>query len=101
MNYDANILRQFATELYERAEAIIQTYIILYAGAGLLLLGFVGNYLERGSTGSFIGTSIGGVIGMFTGVVIGQYIGTNKTFLLKVRTQEILCQAQIEENTRA
>jgi hypothetical protein len=85
--YDAKVIYEFATRLYNRAGTIIAVYAL----AGGLLGLFFGSVM-RGGGMAFLGMIILGGI--------GYYLGSEKAFQLKLQAQTALCQAKIEENTR-
>jgi hypothetical protein len=85
--YDPLILQKFADRLYSQADSMIIICVILGVAIGVI--------------GGF---QIGGIVGAVVGLVIlgalGFAIGLSISFQLKLRAQSVLCQKQIEENTR-
>ena len=94
VEYDPNVIRQFANALYKRANTIVAVYLIIG-----IIIGF--------TIGSLVGaankniTSLGLLIGVFAGGSIGYVIGQDKAFFLRLQAQLVLCQVQIEMNTRS
>jgi sulfite exporter TauE/SafE len=99
VKYDASILQQFADSLYAKARSVVVTYAIL----GLVLGGIGGLVLQ--ATASF-----GRDLRMFESVVLwgpallglawGFAHGQMKAFKYRLEAQQVLCQVQIEANTR-
>jgi divalent metal cation (Fe/Co/Zn/Cd) transporter len=87
IRYDPLILQKFADRLYSTATSVVILCVII----GVVI----------GGVGGF---QIGGIIGAVIGLVIlgalGFAIGLSIAFHLKLRAQSVLCQKQIEENTR-
>lgn len=96
--YDSSILQQFADGLYSRAQWIIFSTAAMY-GTVVFVLSLIGVLATNHST---MQTQEWGVIGTLTlvAVAIGVSRGREKAFQLKLQAQQILCQRQIEENTR-
>jgi hypothetical protein len=88
IQYDPNVIYQFAARLYSSAQQIIITYTAI----GAILGGVVGFALLRGGIMALVGAVILGGI--------GYALGTQRAFQLKLQAQIALCQAKIEENTR-
>ena len=86
VQYDAQVIQEFADSLYSRADAIIAGYAVVGGVLGLL----AGAVMGGGAMLIIVG-AVGGAIGYATGV--------QKAFLLKLQAQQALCQAQIERNT--
>jgi hypothetical protein len=113
MTYEPEILEEFAQRLYNHAGQLTTNYVlggILGAGffGGLVGfgLGFVGPAL---STGKAIAGDPGAAIPMAVvcalilaavGGISGFYSAKEKTFELRFKAQQTLCQLQIEKNTR-
>jgi hypothetical protein len=87
IKYNADVIQQFAQDLYNRASSIIFANTVMFALGGTLA-----GYAAFGKVAAFIGLLVGGAI--------GYYIGAQKAFLLKLQAQTALCQAEIEKNTR-
>lgn len=87
VQYEPEIIYQFAERLYSKATTIVAVYAVAGAVIGI----FIG-YGMKGWTSAIIGGVIlGGV---------GWYLGTEKAFALKLQAQTALCQAAIERNSR-
>lgn len=97
--YDSSILQQFADDLYSRAGWIIISVAAMY-GIVVFVLSIIG---VLAASHSSLQVQEWGVIGTLTlvAVAIGVNRGREKAFQLKLQAQQILCQRQIEENTRA
>lgn len=92
--YDAEVIREFADELYNRAAGIVFMYSLygfVIGGAA----GFLAIYAAGGSA-LIVGLILGAV-----GAGIGKRIGDKKAFELRLKAQRALVQVKIEENTRA
>lgn len=87
IRYDPQILQKFADRLYSQADSVILICVILGAAIG-----------------GFGGFDMGGIVGAVVGLLIlgalGFAVGLSIAFQLKLRAQSVLCQKQIEENTR-
>jgi predicted lipid-binding transport protein (Tim44 family) len=85
--YDSTIIQTFADRLYSQADGVV----IICAVIGILV-------------GLGSGYGVGGVVGAIVGSVIigalGFVIGLSIAFQLKLKAQILLCQMQIEKNTR-
>ena len=96
IEYDPNIITQFAEALYKRARQIV----ILYTLGAAVIVGAV----------AFAGLSFadmddsfrygGGLVGLLLGGLGGYSSAQAKVFLLRLKAQTSLCQVRIEENTR-
>lgn len=105
IQYDPNIIYEFATRLYKQAKYIIATYIIVGVFLGAPLGSVVGYYIIKELKSGLIlsqilGGTIGLIFGSILGGIIGYAIGVEKVFELKLKAQTALCQLKIEENTR-
>jgi hypothetical protein len=85
--YDPLILQKFADRLYSQADSVVILCVILGVAIG-------------GIGGFQIGAGIGAVVGLVIFGALGFAIGLSIAFQLKLRAQSVLCQKQIEENTR-
>ena len=88
MDYDAEIIREFATGLYRRAYSLAAGYAVI----GGFLGGVVGGYTEPNLGALWL------VIAIFA--IIGYLIGREKAFAMRLQAQTALAQVQIEINTR-
>jgi hypothetical protein len=93
IQYDASIIKTFATRLYLKAQQLVQAATVLAGLFGLILGGAAGGAVEHGVLGALFGAVLGALIGYMS----AQYMA----FKLKLQAQIALCQVQIEENTRA
>lgn len=93
VRYDEAVLSEFARRLYRRALSIIVWCTIL----GLLAGGTLGGALAEATK------SGGGIVALvvLVGGLIGYAIGSERAFMLRLQAQVVLCQVQIERNTRA
>jgi len=92
VEYDEKILRAFANKLYLRANIIVFLYAVIVgvvgASIGIIVALLLNDTLYHALTGGFFG------------VILGSVMGQLKAFMLRLQAQQILCQAQIEKNTR-
>ena len=96
--YDPDILQQYADDLYSKAKSIAVTTALIY-----VLVVFVISFVLVAAMPRVIPAeadltilAISTVIGICAGVDAGR----RKAFSLKLQAQQILCQRQIELNTR-
>ena len=111
VHYDPDVIRQFSTRLYSRANRMIFTYAVagLLVGAvigGLFLTDILPPLLYQYNL-YYIVTKTGISLKYFSILVgalvfglIGYAIGSRRAFMLKLRAQLALCQVEIEHNTR-
>ena len=107
-NYNAGILQEYADDLYKQAQYIVITTAIRYGLltflVSVVVLGGLLAYIssQYRVTGSDLGSWSFLIILAVTaiGVAAGLSEGRRKAFMLKVKAQELLCQRQIEFNTR-
>ena len=92
--YDANIIQQFVDRLYRKAQIAVALYTSIGAVIGFIVI-FVPITYFGFSSGYVEGTGGATLLGM-----LGFWLGRERTFKLKLRAQLILCQTQIEKNTR-
>jgi len=88
MQYDSNVIVEFAAKLYKRAGSMILSYTVFG-----VLLGAIGGFMV-------IPEAVAAVIGAMILGLIGFKLGVDKAFQLKLQAQVALCQVQIETNTR-
>jgi hypothetical protein len=113
MIYEPQILEEFAQRLYKQAGELTAHYVLGgIFGAGFLGglvgfgLGFVGPALTTGKAsagdpGAAIQMAVVcALILAAVGGISGFYSAKEKTFELRFRAQQTLCQLQIEKNTR-
>ena len=97
MLYKPNVIQEYAAHLYGKASAIGRNYMILFTlGGGAAALGVAQMWLKC----SWTGTLIMGLVSALVFLFVGRSAGLNKAFRLRLQAQTVLCQAQIEENTR-
>jgi hypothetical protein len=100
--YDPQILQDYADDLYKQAQKIIVWTAIKYG-----LLCFLGsmvfvnafNLTQKGGMDSNMMVIVVGVVTVL-GVLTGVGVGKQKAFQLKLEAQKLLCQRQIEQNTK-
>jgi uncharacterized membrane protein len=97
--YDAKILQDYADDLYKQAHNIIVQTATKY-GAIMFLLSAVGAiFLAAQFNAGGLGIVLLIVLTLL-GVAVGLSEGRSKAFKLKLEAQQLLCQRQIEINTR-
>jgi len=96
--YDAAIIVRSASLLYRRAN----TLLISYACLGVLLGLVVGVVVARFASelGELLGEHHLALVTAVFGGLFGFLIGREKGYALKLRAQTLLCNVQIEQNTR-
>jgi outer membrane lipoprotein SlyB len=90
--YNSDVLDQFADDLNSRADQAVPISAFL----GALLGAIVGAAASGGSDNLPMFAGIGALVL----AIIGGFLGRAKAFQLRVQAQTLLCQVQIEENTR-
>ena len=96
--YDLKVIRQYADSLYAKANSIIRNYTLSYAVIGGAVAFAASSFaLELSDTGNLLV----GLVGALVFASAGRAAGQSKAFSLKLQAQQALCQAKIEENTRA
>jgi sulfite exporter TauE/SafE len=98
ISYDENIIHTFAGRLYSRAASVMVSYAIL----GAILGAIGGTFLTAVSRdlAQLVGLPPVLAAGSVLGLLVGLAVGAEKAFALKLQAQILLCQAQIERNTR-
>jgi len=97
--YDPITIRDYADQLYTRANWIIAEYVIggfLLGGAG----GGVWAYIMATNPNKLSFAQLGGLVG---GALLGALfypVGKQKALHLKAQAQQMLCWVRIESNTR-
>lgn len=91
--YDPSVIQQLAENLYRRANSLVALYSVVGFVAGFAL---VLTALSRHDIAIPLAFS-GGLLG----VLVGRLVATPRAFAMRVQAQTLLCQAQIERNTRA
>ena len=103
--YDPHVIHKFAELLETQAWFIEITATIIGGATGFgigrratsLLIIFVSSHLGDRLPGVLL---LGGIGGLLLGVLFGYWIGKLIALWPRVRAQSLLCQVQIEENTR-
>lgn len=101
--YDANILQQYADDLYRQAKWIIVSTAVRYGVAVFLVSLLIGIVIgsQRQVPTDAANQGVGIVLALtVVGIVVGIDAGRRKAFHLKLQAQQILCQRQTEINTR-
>ena len=91
MAYDEEVLVNFASTLYKSANNMV-------SGGGFLgfVLGIAIGYLITDKGSGPIYMISGAVIGVVIGLVFAEGMSTN----MRIQAQALMCQVQIEKNTR-
>ena len=97
IEYDPNIIQEFAKRLYRQASTIVAAYVI----GGILVGAIIGSILVALPRGANIAPGVGLLFGGIFGGIFGYIRGAEKAFKLKLEAQLALCQVQIESNTRS
>lgn len=98
--YDAAILQQYADDLYAQARWVIVRMALIY---GLVTFGVASiiantNTLFRSNVSFTIQPGV--LLIALIAAAVGVAVGRTKAFKLKLEAQTLLCQCQIELNTR-
>lgn len=91
-NYDPTVLQEYAERLYTQARGITAKYAL---GFGLLCAA-IGAAVSRALDIPPLTLWLG-----IVGAVLGSLVGQSKGFQYRLQAQTVLCQVQIEANTRA
>ncbi len=100
--YDSQILQDYADQLYKQAQSVVTSTAAKY-GFVMFVASAVGigvlSTVSQGALTFPVGIVI---IGVLTAVAVAAGVGAGrlKAFNLKLEAQRILCQRQIEQNTR-
>jgi hypothetical protein len=111
-SYDAATLQEFADKLYKQAANIVLQSVVqgilgefffgLAIGiGGALVLRFAFNDAEGAASFAPVAGLVSVVAGPILGGLSGWQIGREKSFDLRLKAQQALCQLQIEKNTRS
>jgi hypothetical protein len=98
MRYDEVVMEKFAKQLYGQATRIVA----LFGVAGLVFGGFGG--LMAGAAFTLhlaVEPGVLALVGAVAGLMLGVAVGNARAFELRFRAQTVLCQVQIERNTRS
>lgn len=85
--YDPQVLQKYADKMYASATMIVVLLALIGAGLG-------------GAAGGALSPKLGWILGAGLGLVVGVLFGVVAGFWYKLRAQLVLCQLQIEVNTR-
>ena len=99
--YDSTVLQRYADRLYRRAVWVIVKYLLLGAALGSVI-GYSPTILWYWRSPSSPAPNDSGLL-IFTvliGALVFAAIGEAKAFMYKLQAQTVLCQMQIEKNTR-
>jgi hypothetical protein len=94
VQYDPNVIRDFAGHLYDRARNLVFSHVMLGILAGIIG-GFVFGVQTSVGGGAMVAILLCGIFAW-----VGYMIASPKAFLLRLQAQSALCQVQIEVNTR-
>lgn len=99
--YDAAILQQYADDLYAQARWVIFSTAFIYGLVtfGLTFLISIGPDLFK-HPNAVITIQPGVLMIALIGAAVGVAAGRKKAFKLKLEAQTLLCQRQVELNTR-
>lgn len=86
--YDKKVIQEFADRLYRAARTTVFTYTMVGALAGCVVLGMT---TETAAV----------AVAVLASGYLGYQVGRERSFKMRLEAQQALCQAQIEENTRA
>ncbi len=92
--YNPNVLQAYADELYDKANSVIVNCTVAW--------GFIGGLSGYG-VATVAHFDLLTCIGSTTAILgyLGYTIGEERAFKYKFEAQELLCQMQVEKNTRA
>ena len=95
--YDAAILEEYATSLYNKALTVVVTTVVLWFFVGVIVGGGLLVWIKPtdGLVGLFL-ICFSAVVGGF----VGHNIGSSRAFKYRLDAQNTLCQVAIERNTR-
>ena len=96
VEYDPNIIKSYAQELYDTANKLIKKTAKEYSFVG----GIIGILPIIGGGEYLYLAIITLIIFAYLGYKIGKEVGEKKAFKYKLDAQVALCQLKIEENTR-
>jgi hypothetical protein len=98
--YDSNILQQYADQLYRQASRIVVWTVLRYGFAVFVVS--IMFFIAIGSQKQIDVNAAMTIVLILTllGCAAGVDAGRRKAFSLKLQAQQILCQREIEQNTR-
>ena len=97
--YDSSVLQKFADDLYGQARVAIITTALKFGLIAFIVAAVGSSILPHSQPLNFSFDSPTGLIGVVAAAV-GVSVGRDRAFQLKLQAQQILCQRQIELNTR-
>ncbi len=92
ISFDPSIVRTTADRLNEQAKVTVFLHVL----GGGLALGFSSWYVANPAIATLCGAS-----GLVLGAIVGAVVGQGKALVLRGQAQSLLCQVEIEQNTRA
>ncbi len=103
IQYDPDVIREHATELYDAANSMVTAAMIRGGLLGGIVAAVVGCSIGRMS-GASVEDWIGAVVGGLLGAVVGAFVAFSgaeaQAAQLRLQAQSALCQVEIEANTR-
>jgi len=102
-NYDPEVLQKYADWLYHEAASIVFWTAARYGSYGFGVAAIPAAFYKHSQPYSNDNGSLLVVVLIFTFIplVFGILAGQRKSFELKLEAQKVLCQRQIEMNSRA
>ena len=95
--YDPQVLQKYADKMYASATLILIVAALAGAGFGALMGRSLADVLLPTQGQSTTGPTL---VGLVIGLLLGVLVGIVASFWYKLRAQLVLCQLQIEINTR-
>lgn len=99
--YDASILQQYADELYAQANWVIVSTALVYGFVTFAVCFTLSNGGTFFRSTYHLSIQPGVLLVALIGAAVGVAAGRRKAFKLKLEAQTLLCQRQVELNTRA
>ena len=93
IQFDASVMQTLAQSLYAQAASVERTGAIIGALVGIMGGGAL-------TTIADLPLVLGAGFGAMLGGALGFSMARSRAFLLRVEAQKLLCQVQIEANTR-
>ena len=100
VQYDPNVIRDFASRLYARAELLVFLRATSFGLVGAVIGSAIAYDEWRRAELWLVWSVLGGLLGFAPLSAAGWYFGSRSAMSLKLRAQLALCQVRIEENTR-
>jgi uncharacterized membrane protein len=98
--YDASILQQYADDLYTQASWVIVRMALIYGLVTFAAFSIFANSNALFRSNVKFTIQPGVLLFAVIGALVGAGVGRTKAFKLKLEAQTLLCQRQIEVNTR-